>query len=131
MRKGELQNLTWNGVDFVNRLILVRPNGTWIPKTWEIRDVPMHPSVYSALKKLPRLSEWVFTTKTGKQLLQPRRAFLRICRKLGITGVTLHTLRHTFASHLLTKKGVDIVTVSHLLGHKKIETTMIYPHTDL
>jgi integrase len=131
MRKGELQNLIWDNVDFVNKLILVRPNGNWVPKTWEIRDIPMHPAVYKTLKNLPRRSQWVFTSKTGKQISHPRLAFLRVCRKLGITGVTFHTLRHTFASHLLTKKGVDIVTVSHLLGHKKIETTMIYLHTDL
>jgi site-specific recombinase XerD len=91
----------------------------------------MHPAVYKELKKLPRRSEWVFTTKTGKQLLHPRRAFLRVCCKLGISGVTFYTLRKTFASHLLTQKGVDIVTVSNLLGYKKIETTMIYLHTDL
>jgi len=52
-------------------------------------------------------------------------------KRLGIKKASFHTLRHTFASLLLTKKGVDIVTVSNLLGHKNIETTMIYLHTDM
>ncbi len=38
-----------------------------------------------------------------------------------------HTLRHTFASHMVMQ-GVDIFTVKELLGHSKIETTMIYTH---
>ena len=131
MRKGELENLVWDNTDFATRLIHIRPVGSWIPKTWEVRDLPMHPHVYDALKNLPHRSKWVFTAKSGKPIMHLRRAFLRVCARLGINEVTFHTLRHTFASHLLTKKGVDIVTVSKLLGHKDIETTMIYLHTDL
>jgi len=44
--------------------------------------------------------------------------------------VTWHTLRHTFASRLVSR-GVDIVTVQQLLGHSAVTVTMRYTHTNL
>ena len=58
------------------------------------------------------------------------RIFKRKAKEAGITGVTFHSLRHTFAT-LMHKIGVDWKTIQEMLGHKRFETTMnIYTHVD-
>jgi site-specific recombinase XerD len=57
-----------------------------------------------------------------------RKRLMVVSKKCGFPDVAkLHSLRHTFASHLVMK-GIDLPTVKKLMGHSKIETTMIYVH---
>jgi len=128
LRWGELQNLEWNDIDWNEKMIHIRVKERWSPKGDE-RRIPMNEPVQETLRNLPRRSNWVFTTSTGNHVRQQGTwtAFKKACQRAGLENVTLHTLRHTFASHLVMA-GVDLATVSKLLGHKDISTTMIYSH---
>jgi len=128
LRWGELRSLEWNDIDWNQKVIHIRIKEDWSPKGGE-RKIPMNDVVISIIKSLPKREGFIFTTKTGTQVRQQGTwtAFKLACRRAGIENATLHSLRHTFASHLVMA-GVDLATVSKLLGHKDISTTMIYSH---
>jgi integrase/recombinase XerD len=75
-------------------------------------------------------AEYLFEGNNGKVYSQrgAQWALTEAVKKAGIyKEVTLHTLRHTYATHLL-EQGVNILTIKELLGHAHIDTTMIYLH---
>jgi len=129
MRKGELVNLQWRDVDFARKVIQIRRKSFWVPKTGE-RELPMSEEVLRVLNGLPKRGEFVFTNKKGHKLLpnSVRYELVRTAERAQIPSLTeVHALRHTFASHMLMS-GVDLPTVQKLMGHTRIETTMVYTH---
>ena len=69
---------------------------------------------------------FVFTYK-GSPVKGFKTSFENACKRAGIKNVSFHTLRHTFATRLVLS-GIDIATVSKLLGHSSIHMTMRYSH---
>jgi integrase/recombinase XerD len=75
---------------------------------------------------------WVFVSRGGKGLTREMLWMLvkKYAQRAGLTGkVSPHTLRHSFATHLLAG-GADLRTVQELLGHANIRTTQQYTHVD-
>ncbi len=134
MRKSELINLEWNDIDFRRRKIKIQWKEFWQPKTGQ-REIPMSQNQFELLQKLKQendkglKSNFVFPHKNGSIIkTKLREKLVEIAEEAKIKDLTkIHTLRHTFASHLVMK-GVDLPTVKNLMGHSDIQTTMIYAH---
>lgn len=132
MRLGEVVNLTWNDVSFERQTIFIQAKESWHPKTGE-RIIPMTAGVILVLASHKKAQgsnpKFVFAGKDGGPLsIKLRERFKTVTKRCGFPDVTkIHTLRHTFASHLVMR-GVDLPTVQKLMGHADIQTTMIYSH---
>ncbi len=129
LRSGELCNLTWNDVNMETSLIRIQPKEGWTPKSYSREFFLNQPSV-KLLSSLEQTDGYVFTDYDGRQLDSDnlRKALIKVARAAGFNDLTrVHDLRHTFNS-LMQMNGVDPATMGRILGHKDIETTMIYTH---
>jgi integrase len=124
-RRGEILSLKWDNVDVKHGFIRLD-----ITKNGERRDIPISDDLRPLLQGLTRRLDipYVFyDNATGKPFQDVKRSFGTALRRAGITDFHFHDLRHTFASHLVMA-GVDITTVSKLIGHKSLTMTLRYAH---
>lgn len=140
LRVGELFALYWKNVDLDKRFIHITQNAPTGGKTIttpkrksSIRSIPIDSVAFDILQDLSndKNGELVFHTKNGNMLNRNdvHRTLKTMIERTGINkNPTLHDLRHTYASELI-RNGIDMKTVSVLLGHSDISTTMnIYVH---
>ena len=120
-RRGEALNLNWEDVDFVNKQVTFH-----VTKNGKRRVIPLNSILNRVLQNMDMngvnpfpFSEDYVTHKFKKYL---RSSGIKNCESLR-----LHSLRHTFASHLVMS-GVDLLTVSKLLGHSTVRVTEMYAH---
>jgi integrase/recombinase XerD len=128
LRISELLNLQLKHIDIDRRQIIVKNS-----KGRKDRNVILAESfIPLMLNYLQTYNPNIFFTEGGpsqKYSAESIRAFLkRSCKIANISkNVTPHTLRHSYATHLL-ENGTDIRYIQELLGHSKPETTMLYTH---
>ena len=134
LRKSELLNLRWSDIDFDQCTITVQPKEDWNTKNYKSRTISLTPVLYETLKEhwkqrsRPGIkSDYVFTYQ-GERIKRGIRDSLRTAvAKAGLQNVTLHILRHTFASQLAIA-GVPLRYVQELMGHQSFQTTLQYAH---
>ncbi len=130
LRLGEVVHLRVADIDSGHMTIWVRQG-----KGKKDRAALLTPRLLHQLRaywKVYRPQEWLFPRKGPKHLFMRPEAlgqqFRDLKRKAGFEKEGgLHSLRHSFATHLIAR-GVDVLRVQRLLGHKSITTTMIYVH---
>jgi site-specific recombinase XerD len=129
LRGQEVINLKLSDIDFERKTIHIRQS-----KYKKDRMVPLSDYMSKGLKKYIAAENpylWLFNGKEpdGRYSVRGLSWVMReTLKKTSITkDVNLHSLRHTYATHLL-EEGLNIVTLKELLGHGEITTTMIYLH---
>ncbi|GAB3529878.1 hypothetical protein GCM10027443_09740 [Pontibacter brevis] len=128
LRIGEVINLRLTDVQSGRNLLLIRGG-----KGKKDRTTLLSQKLLQSLReyyKAYRPKVWLFEGQTGGQYTvdSTRNVFRACVAKAGIkTKVTPHTLRHSFATHLL-EQGTDLRYIQVLLGHRSSKTTEIYTH---
>lgn len=150
IRIGEVCALKWSDIDLKNNVLHIcktlqrikNPDGG-DPKTIvvitepksskSIRDIPVPTLLLSALKQIQCGGECYFLTSSS-QYTEPRSLtfkYEKCLKELGIKHRNFHCLRHTFATRCI-RAGVDVKTLSELLGHSSVQITLDrYVHSDM
>jgi integrase len=124
-RKSEILRARWENVRTDLRLLIVP-----LSKSGRPRHIPLSAAAIAVLRALPRVpgSPWLFPGKAPGKPLSDLYSFWNSIRKeLGLDGVRIHDLRHSYASFLVNS-GHSLYEVQKLLGHSDPRTTMRYAH---
>lgn len=152
LRTGEMIGLTWDNVDFDNRTIRIDRSmefrysiGEWmigppksasgyrtIPMTQKVYDILQYKYAERELRKVSdeRFANIVFLNRNGQPLKNSSydTYIYRVADKAGIDRLSMHTLRHTFATRCI-EAGMKPKTLQQILGHSNIGITMnLYVH---
>ena len=139
-RMGEINKLTWEDVDFVNRYVVLstrkKRGGHLTP-----RKIPMTNKLYEVLARLyekrDKSKPWVFWHRYWDRhekifVEGPFRVRSKImatlCKKAGVKYFRYHALRH-FGASVLDNANVNIGAIQRILGHENRNTTEIYLHS--
>jgi integrase/recombinase XerC len=141
MRLSELQGLSRGDLDLVSQQVKVRGKGR------KERIIPVGDHAVTALRNYESRRDDLAARVVGGRVERSAYFLARTGRRMGVrmvqkvvsgfleqidedAGLSVHSLRHTFATHLLDA-GADLRAVQELLGHASISTTQIYTHTSV
>ena len=122
LRVSEVSSLNISNIDFEERLIRIESG-----KGEKDRIVPVNKRTLKILKKYLEREEGPLFLGNDEERITPekiRYIFRKYSEKSGVK-CTPHTLRHTFATHML-EQGTDVRVIQNILGHSSLDTTQIY-----
>ena len=134
LRVSELLNLELNNIDLNMNLVRIFGKGNK-ERIVPIDDIATkylyeYINIYRNTLLKNKVSNLLFLNSRGERL--SRQGFFKILREISLEkgikrDISPHTLRHSFATHLLNH-GADLRSIQTMLGHENIETTQIYTH---
>jgi tyrosine recombinase XerC len=128
MRISELVGLDTQDIDFIGAVVKVRGKGKK-ERLLPIGEVALR-AIKHYLDNRKKEAQAVFLNKSGRRISDRgvRNIVAKYLRIISLRqGISPHTLRHSFATHLLNR-GADLRSVQELLGHANLSTTQIYTH---
>lgn len=152
LRVGEICALSWNDIDLNKRVIHIRHTVARVPvlgnsseqKTQLVidspktkssaRDIPISSALYPIITEIQKLSNSNFVISQTNTFVHPRAyeyRYHKVLKKCNIAQIRYHALRHTFATRCI-EAGVDVKTLSEILGHGSISVTLnTYVHSSM
>lgn len=151
LRIGEVCALSWDDIDFKNRIIRIRHTVARVrnddgngeitrliidkPKTpSSVRDIPISTTLLPILQETQKLSASSYVISENMQFMSPRTyeyRYHKLLERSGIPAVNYHALRHTFATRCI-EAGVDVKSLSEILGHANVSITLnTYVHSSM
>ena len=132
LRVGEVIRLRTEDIDYQRKTIHIRGAKGRKDRYTILSEVAMN-VLMDYLKEYGQ-SQWLFPSRDRSRHITPRtveKIFSNACKKASINKeVTVHSLRHSFATHLL-ESGVDLRYIQEILGHRSSKTTEIYTHVSI
>lgn len=126
-RKGEALAAEWSWIDLDAGLIRIPVNEAWQPKSRRPREVPIPDVLRPILEGERKHHRWVFPSSLGDRYKRfPEALWRRARNEAGLTH-GIHQLRHTFASHFLSKVP-DLRLLGAIMGHTTQAMTERYTH---
>ncbi|HSK29992.1 MAG TPA: site-specific tyrosine recombinase XerD [Candidatus Limnocylindria bacterium] len=136
LRVSELVTLRLHQVNFQGNYLTVKGKGAKVRAVpfgqWALEKLLVYLNADRPRLLKGRMSPFLFVNRSGKPLT--RQGFWKLLRRYALMAgidkrVAPHTVRHSFATHLL-EGGADLRAVQSMLGHADIATTQIYTHVD-